>query len=168
MSAESDLRLQTGQVVIDAWDLCVDSADRREVHHKTRPPHRRALVHDFDDGLTVNFDNDYPGGVTLNRVRSVTTHKDGIHVAGNVRIEGRLEVTPTTPMRGALDVAAALQRVSAELEKTKQQLANAQANWRWCKNCEGLFFAGHASKGVCPAGGEHTLDGSGNYHLVQQ
>jgi hypothetical protein len=168
MSAESDLRLRTGQVVVDAWDLCVDSADRRDPHHKKRPAHRRALVHDFHDGLTMNWANDYPGGVTLNRVRAVTTHKDGIHLTGNVRMEGTLEIVATSQARGAIDVVAALQKLSAELEKTKQQLANAQANWRWCKKCQGLFFAGNPSKGVCPAGGEHTLDGSGDYHLVQQ
>lgn len=39
-----------------------------------------------------------------------------------------------------------------------------QDNWRWCRNCEGLFFAGN-SLGECPRGGEHVLEGSGNYAI---
>lgn len=41
-----------------------------------------------------------------------------------------------------------------------------QGNWRWCHKCEGLWFNGHATKGVCPAGGVHELTGSGNYALI--
>jgi hypothetical protein len=42
-----------------------------------------------------------------------------------------------------------------------------QDNWRWCSKCEGLWFAGHATHGVCPADGKaHILDGSGNYVLL--
>lgn len=44
---------------------------------------------------------------------------------------------------------------------------NEQNNWRWCKKCQGLFFAGHATQGKCPAGGAHVKTGSGNYHLIQ-
>ena len=72
MSTETDIRLETGQVIIDAWDLCLDSKDRRDPDHMDG--HRRALVHDFEDGLTVNWANDYPGGVTLNGVRAINAH----------------------------------------------------------------------------------------------
>jgi hypothetical protein len=41
-----------------------------------------------------------------------------------------------------------------------------QHNWRFCRKCQGLFFAGH-SKGVCPAGGSHDDAGSGDYVLNQ-
>lgn len=57
----SDLKLFPGQVKVEAWDLCIDSKDRR----KNDSPHRRALVHDFDDGLTLNWGGDYPGGVRV-------------------------------------------------------------------------------------------------------
>ncbi|TDU32776.1 hypothetical protein DFR24_2180 [Panacagrimonas perspica] len=40
-----------------------------------------------------------------------------------------------------------------------------QSNWRWCKKCQGLFYGGNPTKGVCPAGGAHTDIGSGNYQL---
>src|SRR3954463_12607258 len=42
-------------------DFILDNAARR-----SRPGGaRRALVHDSTDGLTINFNGDYPGGVTL-------------------------------------------------------------------------------------------------------
>lgn len=30
-----------------------------------------------------------------------------------------------------------------------------QSNWRHCRKCQGLFFAGLATTGACPAGGGH-------------
>ena len=44
---------------------------------------------------------------------------------------------------------------------------NEQRNWRWCSKCQGMHFAGHPTKGVCPAGGPHIEAGSGNYTIVQ-
>lgn len=49
-------------------DFMLDTAARR----KTNTPHRRALVHDFTDGLTLNWDNDYPGGVTVNSCTQIS------------------------------------------------------------------------------------------------
>ena len=41
-----------------------------------------------------------------------------------------------------------------------------EKNWRWCGNCEGLFFAGSATDlGKCPAGGAHLLPIGTNYIL---
>jgi len=37
-----------------------------------------------------------------------------------------------------------------------------QQNWRWCRKCEGAFYAG-GSIGRCPAGGVHDSLGSGYY-----
>ncbi|QIM20143.1 hypothetical protein G7075_01615 [Phycicoccus sp. HDW14] len=48
-------------------DFMLDTPGRR----KTNTPFRRALVHDFDDGLTLNWDRDYPGGVTINDLKTV-------------------------------------------------------------------------------------------------
>jgi kumamolisin len=42
-----------------------------------------------------------------------------------------------------------------------------QTNWRWCNKCQGLAFAGNASLGPCPAGGNHDHTGSGDYFLVE-
>jgi hypothetical protein len=35
-------------------------------------------------------------------------------------------------------------------------MAILQENWRFCSKCYCLYFAGGATKGVCPAGGQHT------------
>lgn len=50
-----------------ANDLMLDATARR----KTGTPFRRALVHDFDDGLTLNWDSDYPGGVSVNSCKQI-------------------------------------------------------------------------------------------------
>lgn len=40
-----------------------------------------------------------------------------------------------------------------------------QDQWRWCRRCQGLFFSGGGSRGLCPSGGGHDSTGSGNYVL---
>ena len=47
-------------------DIVLDSPVRRK---PGGPKFRRALVHDESDGLSINFGNDYPGGVTMGDVR---------------------------------------------------------------------------------------------------
>ncbi|CAG8635668.1 12303_t:CDS:2 [Acaulospora colombiana] len=39
-----------------------------------------------------------------------------------------------------------------------------QDNWRWCNKCQGLFYHG-SGNGVCPVGGSHNPDTSGDYKL---
>lgn len=188
-NGKTDVKLLDKQVKVEAWDLCVDATDRRK---DTTTPHRRALVHDFEDGLTVNWGGDYPGGVTINGTK--------------VRVVGKLEITPQTfhapaptgvltrhdPTGGAVvgtgtpdtlpaavmasylgsgpvDVIEALSKLFAEIDSLKQQLAKVQENWRWCKKCRCLFFAGNPANGKeCPAGGQHTQEGSGNYRLLHK
>ena len=43
-----------------------------------------------------------------------------------------------------------------------------QSNWQWCKNCQGLSFAGFPDQGACPAaaGAKHDHSGSGDYVIV--
>src|SRR4051794_24648508 len=43
-------------------DIHLDSKERR---NGGSGPFRRALVHDPRDGLTINWDHDYTGGVTI-------------------------------------------------------------------------------------------------------
>ncbi len=45
--------------------------------------------------------------------------------------------------------------------------ADAQPGWSWCHACQGLFFGGGGSGGVCPAGGPHDNAGSGAYTMTQ-
>lgn len=52
----------TGTVLtLKHWDLVLDNDSRRKSTGGTR----RALVHDFNDGLTINWAKDYPGGITM-------------------------------------------------------------------------------------------------------
>lgn len=60
------------QLKVDGWDFILDCKDRRKpdseavgnftVHHSSM---RRALVHNVGDKLTINYGNDYPGGVEI-------------------------------------------------------------------------------------------------------
>ncbi|HMB93883.1 MAG TPA: hypothetical protein VKP65_23740 [Rhodothermales bacterium] len=95
----SDIKLDEYYVIVEGrflkaqiWDLMLDHPDRR----KTNSPYRRALVHDFNDGLTVNWNNDYPGGITLNGVRIIRKDPNFISpvtIVGGVNVnEGNLHV----------------------------------------------------------------------------
>ena len=71
---------------VQGHDLLLDSFQRRRVNG---PTFRRALVHDQNDGLTMNFGGDYPGGVTVNGAVKLTgdvevriTHRDSILITG--------------------------------------------------------------------------------------
>lgn len=68
-----------------ASDLLLDCPQR---HRPDRPGMRRALVHDQRDGLTINFNRDYPGGVTINDVVELTNRFDGIRVTNVKEITG--------------------------------------------------------------------------------
>lgn len=61
------IHLEARVVKAESTDLMLDSSSRR----KNNSAYRRALVHDFDDGLTLNWDNDYPGGVSVNSCRQI-------------------------------------------------------------------------------------------------
>jgi hypothetical protein len=77
-----------------AADLMLDSPARRRGGPS---PHRRALVHDAQDGLTINFAGDYPGGVT---------------VTGNLAVTGDLNLAGTA-LSGTI---ASLQSAIASLQ----------------------------------------------------
>lgn len=100
-----------------ASDLMLDAPTRRR---GGASPHRRALVHDFDDGLTLNFAGDYPAGVkvvgTLRAAGDVAVAGD-VTVAGSLILDGE-RLTPRL-MEGQLQWAEA--RIAA-LEKTVEAL----------------------------------------------
>jgi hypothetical protein len=105
--ADSDIRLVPGQVRVEAWDLVLDAKDRR----KTTTPQRRAMVHDFDDGLTVNWANDYPYGVTLKGVRTL----EGKNLGPITKTEFKHAID----FRGALDVFNKLRFVASPVRWTQ-------------------------------------------------
>ena len=89
----TDIKLDEHHVIVEgrilkvqAWDLQLDHPDRR----KKDTPHRRALVHDFNDGLTANWGEDYPGGITLNGVREITGWRVNVPYGKAVLISGNL------------------------------------------------------------------------------
>lgn len=57
-----DIHVEGNIQRVTCFDIELDNAGRR----KNNAGKRRAFVHDFQDGLTLNWDRDYPGGVTLN------------------------------------------------------------------------------------------------------
>lgn len=63
---ESWLVAQCRIAKVEGTDIILDAPDRRAGHGGDL---RRALVHDTGDGLTLNFNNDYSGGVTINSAR---------------------------------------------------------------------------------------------------
>jgi len=73
-----------------ASDLMLDAPARRRGGPS---PHRRALVHDFNDGLTLNYAGDYPAGVTI-------TGKTG--VSGDLTIGGKASVAGDLTVAGDL------------------------------------------------------------------
>jgi hypothetical protein len=76
VSVASDVKLDEGHdnwVTIEGTVLRARTADFILDSPERRGPgggaHRRALVHDQRDGLTLNFNGDYPGGVKINNAR---------------------------------------------------------------------------------------------------
>jgi hypothetical protein len=72
---------------VNSWDIMLDGPGRRR---EEGTPYRRALVHDGEDGLTINYNMDYPGGVTLCGSVSLP---ETLNVAGNATFEQK----PTVP-----------------------------------------------------------------------
>lgn len=72
------------EVIVEAFSLKQEGADFKldlQSRRRNNTPLRRALVHDFQDGLTINWANDYPGGITLNG------GADGIDLNGTVSVD---------------------------------------------------------------------------------
>ena len=81
----ADIIIKDGEeVVVQAFTLKQEGADYKldyQPRRSNNTPHRRTLVHDFQDGITINWANDYPGGVTINGGNA------GIDLNGKVSID---------------------------------------------------------------------------------
>jgi hypothetical protein len=136
MSAESDVKMVPGQVVVDAWDLCLDNPDRRPNPQANPNPdpnvsRRRALVHDFEDGLTINWDHDYPGGVILNGVKAIDGHGEGqnkkTEFKDTVNFNKTTEFKDTVNFRGdRVDCLTKLRFVASAVRWTEVSTENAE------------------------------------------
>jgi hypothetical protein len=123
-------------LLVNSTDFLLDSPERR----KNNTPHRRALVHGFNDELVLNFGGDYPGGVTINSFLNVD------HSAlfkGSVEIDGQLDITEDTGMlkdvfingelfvkhevsREEFSLVPFIEQLQKDVEKLKQQVAALQ------------------------------------------
>jgi hypothetical protein len=79
----STIALEGDRVHIDGFDLDLDSSERRS----NTSGLRRALVHDFDDGLTINYAGDYPAGV---RIHGATSIRGALHTEGTTTVAAAL------------------------------------------------------------------------------
>ncbi|GAA1979892.1 hypothetical protein [Microbacterium pumilum] len=121
----TDIKLDNTETVIavapvfkvEGHDIILDAAERRRSDGAS---FRRALVHDQNDGLTVNFNNDYPGGVTINGVTSLT-------VAGDIefRISHQDEVLLEGghPPDEVVNFAEVIKTLRNEIRQLQSQLA---------------------------------------------
>ena len=102
------LELEARVVKVISPDFILDSPIRR----KGGGSLRRALVHDQNDGLTVNFNGDYPGGVTLVGVRTLEVKGDITFGMPGIKISGR----------GTVMIPVSLAKKISELQSQINQL----------------------------------------------
>jgi hypothetical protein len=101
---KSDIKLDAeneGWVTVDSHVMKVKSSDFMLDNDARRGDngeqgHRRALVHNENDGLTINFNGDYPGGVTVNGRLSV----DKLTVSGRLQLQAIASEGPALPKKG--------------------------------------------------------------------
>ena len=117
-------------------DLVLDSSSRRG---PGGPRLRRALVHDEGDGLTVNFADDYPGGVTLAGVASITPrsqpHRLGlprrpdlvVHGGITYEVEG-IRLVGGGPSTVTLSVDGELNKLAARIGELEARVAQLEAH----------------------------------------
>ena len=123
-----------------AADLILDSPAR---HRPNTRRLRRALVHDQADGLTINFNRDYPGGVTINDavelnnrlgsltitgVKEISAHVKAVGAApaggGSLVLRGELLIEPLAQGDGAIPPdPVSLQRLLVEMSSQVERLS---------------------------------------------
>jgi hypothetical protein len=109
----SFLELDARVVKVISSDFMLDQPSRR----KGGGPHRRALVHDQNDGLTINFNGDYPGGVTLVDLKTLQVRGDITFGIPGTKIDGGLGTS------GTVMVPVSLTKTISELQAEINQLA---------------------------------------------
>lgn len=88
------VRITANRVDIDGSDLNLSAPSRKTGEGSEL---RRALVHDENDGLTINFNGDYPGGVTI-----VGLKNPGSHTMPKIPVVNSLEKLSATGKIGEL------------------------------------------------------------------
>lgn len=75
---------------------------------------------------------------------------------------------------GAYDLSLVFDQASLELWDTQSTTPPIpvppkpieQSGWRWCEKCQSLFYGPKIAHSVCPSGGLHSDNGSGDYTLT--
>jgi len=102
---EEWIGLEATRVKTTASDFIMDCPTR----HEGKPGLRRALVHDQSGGLTINYGNDYPGGVTLNDAQvqlKVHLHIGRVPALPRHAVVGELYAVNCMPMEAELRESA--------------------------------------------------------------
>lgn len=76
--------IRCSNINVQGHDLLLDYPGRRKANG---PRFRRALVHDSTDGLSLNFEGDYPGGLRLNGVTELLPLHRNLVVRGGISYE---------------------------------------------------------------------------------
>jgi hypothetical protein len=111
--------LEAHVVEAHASDFELVSDDRR----KGGGPNRRALVHDFNDGLTVNFSGDYPGGLLLVNVSELIPQKGILVVKGGVTYEVQGESLLHGPTTITVNVDDEFNKLQNQINQLSAQVA---------------------------------------------
>lgn len=104
---DNDVALLGSEIDVKGHDLLLRDPQRA---HKGRHQLRRALVHDFQDGLTINWQRDYPGGVTIYDLKAVP--KPGV-----------MEPLKHPALPQAVHVAEEILSLRAEVETLRGELS---------------------------------------------
>jgi hypothetical protein len=79
---------------------------------------------------------------------------------------GLLFMVPPMDTESDVPLAAIIGNIVSLVMDARARILRTQAGWRWCHKCEGMFFAGRATKGVCPSDQKpHSTDGSSAYEM---
>lgn len=87
VDGEDRITFKANLVIAESWDFQLNHPDRRSDDGTSE--WRRALVHDFDDSLTINYGGDYPNGVLI---------RGPLMVRGGLRIEEGRMLTTSAPV----------------------------------------------------------------------
>lgn len=112
----SFLELEARVVKAISSDFMLDQPSRR----KGGGLHRRALVHDQNDGLTINFGGDYPGGVTLVGLNTLQVRGDITFGMPGINIAGKPAMVPVS-------LAGEISKLEAQISELNAKVAALEA-----------------------------------------